>query len=137
MLTLVTAALVSVEGTSFGTEDAEGATFSQHKVFGISIIIFVVFMIVTGERMFASPRHNLHFPQCSSSLTRSPRLQCRRAPQEKNHVLEDQLRRSRKCRDYCSPLWWPAPNGSCLVQLLHRPRPNRTVRIGFSGGNLP
>jgi len=49
MLTLVTAALVSAEGTSFGTVDAAGATFSRHKTFGLCIMTFVVFMITTGE----------------------------------------------------------------------------------------
>lgn len=49
MLSVVTAAVVSVEGTSFGTVDAEGAKASTHKKFGLSITFFVVFMIITGE----------------------------------------------------------------------------------------
>ncbi|KAL9189115.1 hypothetical protein ACHAXT_011605 [Thalassiosira profunda] len=49
MLTLVTAALVSVEGTSFGTVDAESSTFSKHKSFGLGIMVAVAFMVITGE----------------------------------------------------------------------------------------
>lgn len=49
MLTLVGAALVSVEGTSFGTVDAESSTFSKHKIFGLFVVFFVIFMIITGE----------------------------------------------------------------------------------------
>eukprot|EP00581_Thalassiosira_minuscula_P007700 CAMPEP_0183709744 /NCGR_PEP_ID=MMETSP0737-20130205/5727_1 /TAXON_ID=385413 /ORGANISM="Thalassiosira miniscula, Strain CCMP1093" /LENGTH=1527 /DNA_ID=CAMNT_0025937921 /DNA_START=98 /DNA_END=4681 /DNA_ORIENTATION=+ len=49
MLNMVLAAMLSVEGTSFGTEDAEASSFSTHKKFGLSIVIFVVFMIATGE----------------------------------------------------------------------------------------
>ena len=49
MLALVTSALVSVEGTAFGTEDAESAHASPHKIFGLSVMCMVVFMITTGE----------------------------------------------------------------------------------------
>ena len=51
MLALVTSALVSVEGTSFGTVDAESATFSTHKTIGLCIIVFVLFMITTGKHV--------------------------------------------------------------------------------------
>mmetsp|Transcript_5046 Transcript_5046/g.9859 ORF Transcript_5046/g.9859 Transcript_5046/m.9859 type:complete len:835 (-) Transcript_5046:1660-4164(-) len=49
MFTLVAAAGLSVEGTSFGTADASNATASVHKKFGLSIIFFVAFMVITGE----------------------------------------------------------------------------------------
>ena len=45
---VATAALVSVEGTSFGTT-AGGATFSKHKVVGLCVVSFVLFMLITGE----------------------------------------------------------------------------------------
>lgn len=49
MLALVGSALVSVEGTSFGTQNAESAVFSAHKIFGLSVVFVAVFMTVTGE----------------------------------------------------------------------------------------
>lgn len=49
MFTLVTDALLSVEGTSFGTEDAAGAKASAHKKMGLTIIVFILFMISTGN----------------------------------------------------------------------------------------
>ena len=49
MLALVASALVSVEGTSFGTVDAESSVFSAHKIFGLSVVFIAFFMIVTGE----------------------------------------------------------------------------------------
>ena len=49
MFTLVLSAIISVEGTSFGTEDASSATFSKHKIVGLSTFAFILFMATTGE----------------------------------------------------------------------------------------
>ena len=56
MFTLVFAAVVSVEGTSFGTADARSAAPSKHKTIGLSIICCIAFMVVTGKRV-----HSLQF----------------------------------------------------------------------------
>lgn len=48
MLSLALAALVSVEGTSFGTVDG-GSSTSPHKVVGLTIVALVGFQVVTGE----------------------------------------------------------------------------------------
>jgi len=49
MFTLVSAAMFSVEGTSFGTADASSGKSSVHRNFGFIIIFFVAFMVMTGE----------------------------------------------------------------------------------------
>jgi hypothetical protein len=52
MFTLVLAAVVSVEGTSFGTVDARSAAPpSKHKIIGLSVICCIAFMVVTGKRV--------------------------------------------------------------------------------------
>ena len=45
---VATMALVSVEGTSFGTVGG-GSVFSKHKIVGLCVVAFVAFMLVTGE----------------------------------------------------------------------------------------
>jgi hypothetical protein len=49
MFTLILTAVISVEGTSFGTEDARSAKFSKHKIVGMSVFAFIAFMVTTGE----------------------------------------------------------------------------------------
>ena len=49
MFTLVLTAVISVEGTSFGTEDARSAKLSKHKIIGLSVFAFIAFMVTTGE----------------------------------------------------------------------------------------
>ena len=41
-------ALVSIEGTSFGTVDG-GSVFSSHKIVGLCVVGFLLFMLITGE----------------------------------------------------------------------------------------
>ena len=48
MFAVATMALVSVEGTSFGTVEG-GSVFSKHKVIGLCVVVFVLFMAITGE----------------------------------------------------------------------------------------
>ena len=45
---VATMALVSVEGTSFGTVGG-GSVFSKHKIVGLCVVAFVAFMLITGE----------------------------------------------------------------------------------------
>ncbi|KAL3784911.1 hypothetical protein ACHAW5_006233 [Stephanodiscus triporus] len=49
MFALVMTAIISVEGTSFGTVDARSATLSKHKIIGLSVMCLIAFMVVTGE----------------------------------------------------------------------------------------
>jgi len=64
VLSIAPAAIVSFEGTSFGTVDG-GSSFSRHKVIGLCVIGLVFFMLLTGEARLTRE---------INSLLKSPRI---------------------------------------------------------------